>query len=221
MSDSKSFPYPLQTGVLDHFVHPREGHIFERPVSHEGDVVTANAYIACRFHRGYWSPSDFESAPAAFLERFNALPWARFHGLPDEWQPLDDVRGNLYKYATIEPWTTKDTCAPSPVWRVGGSFLARLSHLQLIARLPRCEIHLGVMGREAPLLFRFNGGMGMLAPDKRLTSASFSIFEPQTYYDGTPKTRPSRKPPTAEQVRKAQEFHAGEAALEAREFTYE
>ncbi|GAA5124580.1 hypothetical protein JIN84_12870 [Luteolibacter yonseiensis] len=219
---TRSFPSPLQLGVLDQFVHPHPASVFCRPVWHEGDVLTASGYIACRFVpslRRLWGESDFLPAPAGFFERYDALPWARFHGIPDEWRPMDDVRGHLFRRALINPWTTKHLCAPSPVWWVNGGFLARLSHLQLIARLPRCEVHLGVMGPDAPLIFRFNGGMGMLARDPKLTTASFTIFEPHRHEDGSRIGKQSRKP-TADQERKAQEFHAQQAAIEAQEFTY-
>ncbi len=179
------FPFPLQLGALDWFCHPTDTD-FLAPVWKDGQALAGNGYTALRVDRGYWDARDFEPASPAFLMRFETLPWARFHGIPDEWHKLDDIRGHLYRSAPTYPWTAKGKCAPSRVWRVGATFLARLSHLQLIARLPRCEIHLGVMGPEAPLLFRFNGGLGMLAADKKLTEAGFSVFQPQTYHDGTP-----------------------------------
>ena len=92
--------------------------------------------------------------------------------------------------------------------------------MTLIARLPRCEVHLGVMGPEAPLLFRFNGGMGMLAPDKKLTNASFSIFEPKRHENGDRIGKQSYRP-SKQQEKAAQAFHSREAELEAREFIRE
>lgn len=186
MTASRSpFPSPLQLGVLDWFVHPRPGHVFARPAWQESFVLVANGYLALRLHRGYWTETDFMPADGDFLARFEALPWSRFEGIPDEWRAMDDIRGTLYRSAPVYPWTEKHRCAPSRVWRVNGSFLARLSHLQLIARLPRCEVHLGIMSQDAPLLFRFNGGIGMLAADPRLTEASFSVFEPRRHEDGS------------------------------------
>lgn len=185
MNPKTPFPNPLQLGVVDHFAHPREGHRYEFAGYHEGEAIVANGYMAFRFSRGMWHPSDFPRPRTGFLERFEALPWSRFAGIPDEWRAMDDVRGNLYRYAPICPWTDNGRCAPSPVWRVNGSFLARLSHLQLIARLPRCEVHLGVMAPDAPLLVRCTGGIGMLMPDTKLTLSSFSIFEPRRHDDGS------------------------------------
>jgi hypothetical protein len=177
------FPFPLQLGALDLFCHPTDPD-FMAPMWKDAQALVGCGWIALRVDRGYWDASDFEPASAAFLARFETLPWSRFTGIPDEWQRLDDIRGRLYRHAPVYPWTAKGKCAPSRVWRVGETFLGRLSHLQLIARLPRCEVHLGVMGREAPLLFRFNGGLGMLAADKNLTEAGFSVFQPNTSYDG-------------------------------------
>src|SRR5690606_5057900 len=128
---------------------------------------------------------DFPKPRPGFVGKFMELPWSRFAGLPDEWRAMDDIRGNLYRYAPIYPWTKEGRCAPSPVWRVNASFLARLSHLQLIARLPRCEVHLGVMAPDAPLLFRCTAGMGMLMADPKLTLDSFAIFEPRRHEDGS------------------------------------
>ena len=175
------FPFPLQLGALDWFCHPRG--MFARPAWAAGQALVANGYLALRVARGYWAASDFEEPSAEFLRRFEALPWSRFAGIPDEWRSLDDIRGHLYRDAPVYPWTEAGKCAPSRVWRVNGSFLARLSHLQLIARLPRCEVHLGIMSPDAPLMYRFNGGLGMLAADKRLSTAGFSVFEPARHHE--------------------------------------
>ena len=176
------FVLPLQLGVLDHFVHPQEGHRFERPVWHEGQALVANSYIALRVDRGYWFETDFQAPPWGFLESFLGLPWSDLSQVPaSHWRALDEVRGPLFQRGAIGPWLEvqgKWRCSPSPVVRVGAYFLARLSHLQLIARLPRCEVvPPGV--EAAPLRFRFTGGSGLLMQGKRLTEASFSIFAPQ------------------------------------------
>jgi hypothetical protein len=172
------FPFPLQLGALDWFCHPYERHDFAHPVWHDGEALAANTYMALKFSKGLWKASDFAPASESYLARFHKLPWARFHAIPDDWKSLDDIRGHLYRSATIIPWHNGGT-APSPVWRVGDVFLARLSHLQLIARLPRCQVHVPAsMSRETPLLIRFNGGIGMLAPDTRLSDPSFTVFAP-------------------------------------------
>jgi hypothetical protein len=195
-SEKSGFPSPLQIGVLEYFCHPAPGHVLAAPAHYDGQALAGNGYMALRVDRGLWTARDFEEAPAGFLTRFLALPWRDVSGLPaGEWRALDDVRGNLYRYAPIRPWTDKHRCAPTPVWRVGRSFLARLSHLQMLARLPRCEVYAGPADREEPLRFRFAGGHGMLARDKRLEESSGAIFAPR--YDvlgGERMARETRRP---------------------------
>lgn len=185
VASKAGFPFPLQLGSLDWFAHPDGRHPFSAPMWQGGTALVANGFVALEVSRGLWDANDFPAADGVFLQRFRKLPWLRFQHLPpDDWRQMDELRGNLFRYAPIYPWTAGHRCAPSPVWRVNEVFLARLSHLQLIARLPRCELHLGVMGPGAPLLFRFSGGRGMLAADLRLTEASFSVFEPRRHEDG-------------------------------------
>lgn len=183
-TDSKKagYPYPLHLGALQDFCHPRDGHVFYRPAWADGHALAANSYIALRVARGYWLEADFETASADFERRFNGLPWARLAGLPDDWRAFDEIRGQLYRDAPVHSWTAAGICAPSRVWRVNGSFLARLSHLQMLARLPRCEVYCGLTDADAPLMVRFAGGGGMLANDPKLTVASFSIFEPARHH---------------------------------------
>lgn len=168
------FPYPLQIGALESFCHPREEHIFSRPAYHDGQALAGNGYMLLRVHRGLWMASDFEEPPAGFLTRFLSAPWKELDPKSPDWRSLDEIKGSLYRFGVKGAWLN-GKCAPSPVWRVGGSFLARMSHLQMIARLPRCEILIG----HGPLHFRFTGGMGILASDPKLTAASFEVFKPE------------------------------------------
>lgn len=173
-------PFPLQLGALEEFCHPRESHVFARPTYHDGQALAGNGYMLLRVHKGLWMESDFEEPPAGFLTRFMAAPWDGASRNPENWQSMDEIKGDLFRFGVRGMWLG-ERCAPSPVWRLGASFLARQSHLQLIARLPRCEVFV-VTG--SALHFRFSGGMGILAQDKRLTEFSYSVFAPRYTYDG-------------------------------------
>jgi hypothetical protein len=188
-----AFPFPIQLGALEEFRHPEPGHQLSRAGWYEGEALAANGFMAIRVRRGNFMESDFPEPEPGFWLRFLKLPWTKFENLADDWHEFYDVGRFLYSSATIEPW--KDgRCAPSPVWRVGPGFLARKSHLQLIAKLPRCEVHVGTLQAGEPMLFRFSGGIGMLAADARLTESSFEIFQNRYDYDGMKIARKSPGP---------------------------
>lgn len=191
------FPYPLQIGVMDHFCRPLPQHVLAYPRWHLGNVLAANGWFAIRATRGLWmrDGTDFPAADAPFLARFNKLPWDTFPKITadeENWQPLRD--GRLFRHGPLALWL-HGRPSPSPVWQVAEQHLARLSHLQLISRLPRCEVHTGLT-HTAALFFRFSGGMGMIARDETLTSPSHSIFTPRRHHDGTLMARTRVRPPS-------------------------
>lgn len=149
----------------------------------DGEVWAANGYLAIRCNRGAWIDSEFPEAWTDFRTRVEGLPWARWDALRDDWRALDAVRGTLFRKASLGLWLeTKRgwTLAPSPVVLVCGGIPCRLSMLQLIARLPRCEVYTGPCDRSDPLWFRFSGGRGLIAHDRLLTTPpAFSVFEPR------------------------------------------
>ncbi len=176
------FRFPLLAGDIATFCHPSPMHDLHEPHILDGALVAANGYLAVRAERGRWMASDFTPAPKAFTARLAALAWANFPADSAEWRALDDVRGQLFKFASIGMWMEKNhRCAPSPVWQVAGQHLIRLSHLQALSRLPRCEVHAGSQSHGTAAYFRFNGGLAIVPPDTRLTVHSFSIFVP-TYH---------------------------------------
>lgn len=180
------FPYPLQIGVMEHFCRPSPGHLLAMPRWHLGNVLAATGWFAIRVTRGLWmrDGSDFPPADAPFLARFNRLPWDTFGKIiprENDWQALQDAR--LFRHGPLATWLDGRP-SPSPVWRVAENHLVRLSHLQLIGRLPRCQVFTGSMDRDAPLFFRFSGGMGIIARDENLTSPSQCIFTPGRHHDG-------------------------------------
>lgn len=173
------FPYPLQFGALEEFCHPAPTHVLSRPAYHNGEALAGNGYIMIRAHRGLWMASDFRDPLDGFLNRFFSPPWKDPETLSKEWLSIDEIKGNLFRFGVRGPWL-KGRCAPSPVWRVGGAFLARQSHLQMIARLPRCEVTIpkGRVEERPPLYFRFSGGHGIFANDPKLNEWSFAVFNP-------------------------------------------
>lgn len=180
MSTKAPFGFPHSIGTLEAFCHPLRGNALAQPLPlANGEMGAANGYLAIRIERGRWMPDDFPNLAEDAAARFLALPW---DAAPDaqsgEWRALDDVRGSIYHNAPIAPWTDKHKPSPSPIWKVGGAFLARLSHLQLIARLPRIEIFAGKMSADRPLFFRFTAGRGMIARDPRLQTYSRELFKP-------------------------------------------
>lgn len=170
------FLLPLQFGVLEHFCHPDPGHMLAVPVWAAGEAWAGNGFMAIRVRRGLWLEGDFPDPPAGAALRLLGLPWGKFERLADAWRPMEDAGRALDLRGIIAPWTERHRCAPSPVWRVSTGFLARKSHMQLIGRLPRCEVYVAGVRADEPLLFRFSGGIGMVMPDKRLTEWSFELF---------------------------------------------
>jgi len=202
------FPYPLQLGALECFCHPADGHLFSATAFYAGQALATNGYIAIRADRGLWMESDFVPAPDGFLTRFLGLPWGDVSAVPAaEWRAMDEVRAHLFKFGPRELWKN-NRAADSPVVRVGPQFLARLSHLQLLARLPRCEV-VSPSGRATAMVFRFAGGQGILGASKKFveqeTEAAFTIFkERYCPVDGTllkrsPQPNFSLRPPPPEE----------------------
>jgi hypothetical protein len=118
--------------------------------------------------------AEFRTASPVFVERITALPWDR--PLAGSWRALDEGRSAITQRGQIGVWSGM-RLAPTPVWRVGDS-VVRLSLLQLIWRLPRCEVYTGPVDAMEPLFFRFSGGRGMIAADPRLTLWSYHLFAP-------------------------------------------
>jgi len=191
------FVFPLQLGTLDHFTAPLEGHVMAAPRWHAeaGEAFVGNGYIAMRVTGRLWDESDFAPAETRFLDRFLKLPWDRFATLAEaDWKPMDDIRGTIYRFAPIGCWIERKRgdlpsrwkVAPSPVVNVADAHLVRLSHLQLIARLPRCQVQTRESTGHTALFFRFNGGRGLIPFDETVTKTNpaFTIFRAQRDYTG-------------------------------------
>lgn len=170
------FPFPIQFYCLELFCHPSSVSPLHAPALIDGDAYAGNGFMALRASRGLWHPTDFQPCSPEAAARLKSLPWTSQPPDGPDWQKLDDIRGNLYRYGAISLWTQKNTFTPTPVWRIADNHLIRLSFLQLLARLPNCEIFAGDCLPTAPLYARFNGGQVIIPRDRRLTTASFSVF---------------------------------------------
>ena len=174
------FSNPLPEPALDAFCHPSPTSLFSRPARGDRELLAANGYMAIRAHRGAWLENEHPPASEKFLQRFNRLPWGTFETLnPDDWRDLAVVQPHMRKHGPLAVWRdTAPQLHPSPVWRVG-DVLVRLSMLQLLARLPRCEV--AWTHRGGPLWFRCTGARGCIAQDRGLLDrnlSSFDIFQP-------------------------------------------
>jgi hypothetical protein len=192
------FLFPIRAGDISLFCHPDPSTGLDKPHFVDGDLCAGNGFIAIRARRGLWLESDFEKPDPSFLNRLGNLPW---HLTPDpqdpEWRSLDDIRGQIYRNAPIALWNDQGRRHPSPIWRVAQSQFIRLSHLQLIARLPGAKIYAGDLIRLQPIYITFVGGTVILPYDQAIPQDwSFDIFKP-TYHliDGTRDKRTNRVAP--------------------------
>lgn len=174
------FAFPLLAGDIAEFCHPSPASPLHLAHFHDGELTAGNGHIAIRAARGRWMASDFTPPPPEFTKRLASLPWHRFPAPSPEWRALDDIRGAIYAHAAIAPWTgSRHSPTPCPVWRIGGHHRIRLSHLQLLARLPRAEIYAGTAREPDPIFIRYNGGTAILPHNHALNSHSRDIFAPQ------------------------------------------
>lgn len=173
-------PYPLPAHAIDDYRHPADWHGLHHARRHGGEILAGNGYIAIRARKGAWLDEEFQPATAEFLSRFGKLPWACFEALADCWRPLDSQRGRIFERGQLGLWIESRQgirLSPTPVWLVNrGRF--RLSLIQRVAMLPRAEVFTGHADPSAPLFFRFSGGIGMIAHDRRLDSHSAELFPP-------------------------------------------
>lgn len=192
MTSKAPFTFPLLAGDIAEFCHPSPESPFHRAHFRDGDLTAGNGFIAIRAMRGRWIESDFTPAPDGFGDRMGTLPWHRIPPPSPEWRDLDEIRGIIYASAPLDPWTPdhKSSPSPSPVWRIAHHHRIRLSHIQLLARLPRCKVFCGHSMKDDPLFISFSSGCALMPPDRRLETQSREIFVPQ--YDCLTKQRRDR-----------------------------
>lgn len=159
------FPYPLPLDALRAFTHRRPDHPLHNVWRYGDGLAACNGWAAIRCNRGMWLDKDHPEATGETLRRLDALPWKHHSTLPATlgWIPLDDHRGRIMS-RPLSLWQDKESkLSPSPIWLIAASARVRLSLLQLVARLPRAEIH-PPGSPSSPMAFRFSGGTGFLAP---------------------------------------------------------
>jgi hypothetical protein len=180
----RPFNFPIQPDVLPFFCHPWLKP-FTVPVRLPGETVihAASGYVAIRVRRGHWFSEEYPEADPEFAERVGGLPWHRFEPDPKslavpKWRAMDDSRGTIYSGGVLDLWTIHGRASlNTPVLTAGGPVIP-LAMLQLLARLPRCEVRM--TGTPGPLLFRFTGGEGIVADywrGKERPVPKFALFK--------------------------------------------
>jgi hypothetical protein len=164
-NSKRPFGHPLPVEVLPWFCHPLAGHDYEFPAyGRDGKLYCSNGFIAVRFFN---FPSSFGLAPQTMVERIQRLSgWYRSpHEDAKAWRKVDDCTGDLFREGIFPMWREhegKPRFRGDPAVEVNISTLVPAVSLQLISRLPRCEIFTSP-DRDSPLPFRFNGGEGLIA----------------------------------------------------------
>lgn len=167
----RPFGSPLDESALPFFCHPWHP-VFRQAVRHpeDGLIYAASGFVAVRFRTGRWFAEEFPPASEEFVERVAALPW---HGFvhdpakfisPPVWRDMDDSRGTIYSggaHGLLPLWDDKTrSLIRETIVRTCNGPLVPLAMLQLLARLPKCQVKM--TGGNVPLHFRFNGGEGIV-----------------------------------------------------------
>jgi hypothetical protein len=166
-----------------YFVHPNKPTL-SRPYVHEDKLVFSNGYLAIEVDRFAFGPDMPDTAPEAFLERWQRAPWGRFDAIDklDAWRPLDDAGMLLWKFGPKPIWeksSMRYNVHTAPLVAVGLAPITLLPLVQLCARLPRAEAYTRGDYRD-PVFIRFNGGRCILASfDKPDQPVPFSILAPR------------------------------------------
>jgi hypothetical protein len=182
----RPFGSPVDETVLPFFCHPWLP-VFRAPVRHpeDGCIYAASGFVAVRFRTGRWFPEEFPPAPEEFTARIAELPWGGFVHDPARcivaptWRDMDDSRGTIYaggSHGLLPLWCPKTRrLIRETIVRTCNGPLVPLALLQLLARLPKCQVKM--TAGNAPLHFRFNGGEGIVAKLFRDT------FEPRPAFE--------------------------------------
>lgn len=157
----RPFRHPVPAEAIEFFQHPRPGHPFAAPAwGRDSKLYVANGWVAARFFN---FPASFGTGPQTTVDRLMKLPWGTNYTDKSAWRMLDDVTLDLFKEGIFDMWRGESGgYRIDPVVRINHGTNVALVSLQLISRLPRCEIYTTV-DRTMPLPFRFNGGDGLIS----------------------------------------------------------
>lgn len=182
------FRHPVPSEALDYFVHPRPGHHYSAPAWGRDAVLhCSNGWIATRF---FGFSAAFGTAPQSLVDRLAKFPWRsrmdRLRDLPDQstWRKMDDCTLDIFSAGVVPMWRDqRGGYRLDPCVRLNHAALIPCVSLQLISRLPACEICTEV-SRGEPVAFRFRGGEGMMATlnhdqEQAATSPIAHIFPKQ------------------------------------------
>ena len=171
-SSKRPFRHPVPAEAVAFFCHPRAGHIYEKPAwGRDGALYASNGWLALRF---FGFPASMGTGPQTVVDRLGKLPWhSATYEDPKAWLMTDDCTLDLFRDGVFEMW--RDAAGGyrvDPAVRINHGALVPAVSLQLISRLPRCEIYTK-LDREMPVPFRFRGGEGLLA---RLNSGQEAVM---------------------------------------------
>lgn len=159
----RPFRHPVPAEAVPWFCHPWDKHHYHAPVwGEDARLYACNGWVAARFFN---FPPDMAQGPPETLERLHALNWhnSRWEA-KDAWRKTDDCTLDLFQDGVLPMWQLVNRRLRfhwRPFVRVNHGLLIPAVSLQLISRLPACEIYTGA-GRSVPVAFRFKGGEGLL-----------------------------------------------------------
>jgi len=161
----RPFGYPVPALAIDYFCHPAEGHHYAQAAwGRDGKLYASNGWIAIRF---FGFSAAFGPGPQTVVDRLRKHVWTQTYEDASAWRMLDDCTLDLFRDGVFEPWKLEEDFGKSyylidPCVRINHGTLVPLVSLQLISRLPRCEIYTSI-DRSESVRFRFNGGEGLVA----------------------------------------------------------
>ena len=159
MKRPSQFRYPITADALAIFLHGDR-----TPFRVGEDVVASNGHAFIKVARGHFFATDYpEDAERA--AKVASAPWGLFevHGHSKWWRRVELETHRIFKLGVFAPFygPRLEKC---PVIRINNGVMVRVSLLQLACRLPGTEIFCDLKQGQGPLLFRFSGGCGMIAP---------------------------------------------------------
>lgn len=170
-TSKRPFRHPVPVEAIPYFLHPREGHELSQAAwGRDAALYVANGWVALRF---FGFSAEFGPGPQAIVDRLRKLPWhSPMHENPKAWRKLDDVTLDLFREGIFGPWHPERMAyRADPCARINHGALVPLVSLQMISRLPRCEVYT-TLNPGGPVAFRFNGGEGLIA---RLTASAEAV----------------------------------------------